>query len=133
MKHFIAKGIELLHEIEGEGRPADKGSRVTYNARFYLRRGDEVTPDLRSIALYGEQLETRLIDGVELIDHVTTLGKRQSIAGVEKTLSGMRAGGHREVMVSPQLAYGAAGLGDLVPPHAMLRIQLWLQAVEPVV
>ena len=133
MKDFIAKGIELLHEIEGEGRPADKGSKVTYNARFFLRRGDEVAYDKLSIAAYGEQLRTRLIDGVELIDHVTTLGKRQPIAGVEKTLLGMRTGGYREVMVSPHLAYGAAGLGDSIPPGAMLRIQLWLQAVQPVV
>ncbi len=130
MKRYIVKGIELLHETAGEGRLAETSLKVTYNARFFLRRGDEVTFDQRSIALYGEHLDTRLIEGVELVDHVATLGTRHVIAGVEKALCGMRAGGYREVMVSPHLAYGTKGLGDSIPPDAMLRIQLWLQAVH---
>jgi hypothetical protein len=36
-----------------------KGSSITYNARFFLRRGDEVTIDAKSIALYGTRLTTR--------------------------------------------------------------------------
>ena len=64
----IAKGIELLRDIPGEGPEAEKGAVVTYNARFFLRKGDEVTRDAQSIALYGSRLHTRTIDGVELID-----------------------------------------------------------------
>jgi FKBP-type peptidyl-prolyl cis-trans isomerase len=67
---------------------------------------------------------------VELIDHTTTLGKRQSIAGVEKSLYGMQAGGYREVLVSAHLGYGAVGVSDIIPPNAMLRIQLWVHAVQ---
>ncbi len=70
----IAKGIELLRDIPGEGPEAEKGTVVTYNARFFLRKGDEVTRDAKSIALYESRLHTRTIDGVELIDHTTTLG-----------------------------------------------------------
>ena len=130
MTTLIAKGIELLEDTPGEGMAADKGSNVTYNARMFLRRGDEVTGDARSIALYPAQLDTRSIEGVELIDHRILLGKRQSIAGVEKSLYGMQAGGYREVLVSAHLAYGEAGIKDLVPPNAMLRIQLWVQDVH---
>jgi hypothetical protein len=122
----IAKGIELLKDIPGEGAAAEKGTVVTYNARFFLRKGDEVTRDAQSIAA----LTIRTIDGVELIDHTTTLGKRQSIAGVEKSLYGMQAGGFREVLVSAHLGYGAVGVTDIIPPNAMLRIQLWVHAVQ---
>jgi FKBP-type peptidyl-prolyl cis-trans isomerase 2 len=126
----IAKGIELLKDIPGEGAAAEKGTVVTYNARFFLRKGDEVTRDAQSIAAYRSYLTIRTIDGVELIDHTTTLGKRQSIAGVEKSLYGMQAGGYREVLVSAHLGYGAVGVTDIVPPNAMLRIQLWVHAVQ---
>ncbi len=126
----IAKGIELLENIPGEGLVAEKGANVTYNARFYLRNGDDVTRDAQSIALYRSRLNIRTINGVELIDHTTTLGKRQPIAGVEKSLYGMQTGGYREVLVSPHLCYGEVGVTDFIPPNAMLRIQLWVQDVQ---
>ena len=78
---------------------------MTYNGRFFLRKGDEVTFDAGSIRAYRDRLNIRAVDGVELIDHKTTLSKRQAIAGVDKTLYGMQPNGHREVLVSPHLAY----------------------------
>ncbi len=80
------KGIELLGERTGAGIIAEKGCIVTYNARLFLRKGDEVTFDANLIAAYRDRLNIRTVDGIELIDHVATLGKRQAIAGVEKTL-----------------------------------------------
>lgn len=125
----LAKGLELLDEIVGEGPKADKGAVVTYNARLFLRRGEEVTRDAEIISRAREHLRVRNVDGVELIDHVTELGRRRPIAGVEKSLYGMRKHGYREVLVSPHLAYGEKGIPGLVPPNALLRVQLWLQHV----
>ena len=124
------KGVELLDEVLGEGPEAEKGAVVTYNARLFLRRGDEVTRDSEIISREREHLNIRTINGVELIDHVTTLGKRRPIAGVEKSLYGMRKNGYREVLVAPHLAYGQKGVFDLIPANAMLRIQLWVQDVR---
>ena len=124
------KGLELLEDRPGRGELAAKGDQVIYNTRLFLRRGEEVTLDFKSIALYRDRLDLRIIDGVELIDHVTELGKRRSIAAVEKSLLGMREGGFREVLASAHLCYGAQGLSDVIPANAMLRIQLWLQDVS---
>ncbi len=123
------KGIEVLEDLPGQGPVAARGSQVVYNARLFLRRGDEVTGDARSIALYGEHLKTRQLQGVELIDHTTILGKRQPIACVEKALYGMRPGGFREILASPHLCYGAKGIDGLIPSNAMLRVQLWVHDV----
>ena len=130
MANSITKSIELIEEILGEGPEAQKGDVVTYNARFYLRRGDEVTRDSEIISRARGHLQTRIIDEVEVIDHVTELGKRRPIAGVEKSLYGMRKNGYREVLVSPHLAYGADGVSDLVPSNALIRIRLWVQDVR---
>lgn len=126
----LAKGLELLDEVVGEGARADRGAVVTYNARFFLRKGDEVTRDAEIISRAREHLRVRDVDGVELIDHVTELGKRRPIAGVEKSLYGMRENGYREVLVSPHLAFAVKGVPGLVPPNALLRIQLWLRHVH---
>jgi hypothetical protein len=83
----LTKGIELFDEILGEGPAAEKGTVVTYNARYFLRRGDEVTRDAEIISGAREHLMTRVIDETELISHVTELEKRRSIAGVEKPFS----------------------------------------------
>lgn len=124
------KGVELLDEVLGEGASAEKGAVVTYNARLFLRRGDEVTRDTEIISRARQHLTTRTIDGVELIDHVTELGKRRSIAGVEKSLYGMKKNGYREVLIAPHLAYGEKGVPDLIPANAFLRIRLWVQDVR---
>ena len=130
MRKKIAKGVELLEEVLGEGLEAGKGSIVTYNARFFLRRGDEVTRDAEIVSRARGHVATRFVDGVELIDHVTELGKRQPIAGVEKTLYGMKRGGYRKVLVAPHLAYGEKGVPGLIPSNALLRIHLWVRDIR---
>ncbi|MEE4376125.1 MAG: FKBP-type peptidyl-prolyl cis-trans isomerase [Candidatus Competibacteraceae bacterium] len=103
---------------------------VTFNARCFLRRGDEVTSDYQSIAAYGSRINTRNVQGIELIDHVVTLGKRHCIAGIERSLYGMQPGGYREILVSSHLAYREVGVPNLIPADALLRIQLWVQKVQ---
>jgi len=122
-------GLTLLEDERGSGKIAARGSSVVYNARFYLRRGEEVTHDHQSIRLYGKRLNTRLVEDTELIDHQTVLGRRQSIAAVEKSIYGMQAGGYREVLASPHLCYGEKGVVGSIPARAMLRIQLWVRTV----
>jgi hypothetical protein len=84
---------------------------------------------MKIIAKARTHLNTRFVDGNELIDHVTELGKRRTIAGVEKSLLGMREKGYREVLIAPHLAYVDKGVPNLIPPNAMLRIQLWVWKV----
>jgi len=116
--------------VLGEGPEAEKGDVVAYNARFFLRQGDEVTRDGEIISKARDHPKTHIIDEVELVDHVTELGKRRSIAGVEKSLYRMRKNGYRDVLVSPHLACGEDGVPDLIPANALLRIQLWVQDVR---
>jgi FKBP-type peptidyl-prolyl cis-trans isomerase (trigger factor) len=130
MAKRIDKGVELLDEIEGMGTPAAKGSRVKYCARIYLRKGDEVTFDSEMISNYREHLDTTILEGVELVEHTLELGKRCAIAGVEKSLLGMKKGGYREILVSPHLAYREEGIPGRIPENALLRIKLWVQDVQ---
>jgi FKBP-type peptidyl-prolyl cis-trans isomerase len=71
----------------------------------------------------------RVVDGVSFVDHKTVLGARQSIAGVEHTLMGMKVGGYRKVRISPHLAYRDQGIPDLIPPDAVLIYEIWLRDI----
>jgi hypothetical protein len=124
----LRSGIELLDEREGVGRPAGKGDRIVYNLRIFLNKGDEVLLNERQAEYLPEGM-IRTVDGYRFVNHATTLGGRQAIAGIEHSLAGMKPGGYRKVRVSPHLAYRDQGLTDLIPSNAILIVELWLREV----
>ncbi len=126
----LRNGIDLLDEREGAGRPAAKGDRVVYNLRIFLNKGDEVLLNERQ-AEYLPEAMIRTEDGHRFVNHETALGRRQTIAGIEHSLEGMKPGGYRKVRVSPHLAYRDQGLTDFIPPNAVLIIELWLRDLIP--
>lgn len=126
----MASNIEIIEENIPEGPTAQKGSNVSYSARFFLNRGDEVTPDYELIRMHGTAVSTKIVEGVTLVEHKVLLGKRRVIAGIERALLGMSSGSYREVLIPPQLGYGAKGLGDLIPPNSLLRSKLWVHSVH---
>ena len=124
-------GLKLLEEREGDGPPAQKGDRVVHNTRMFLNQGDEVPlNNLQAKQLPKEMV--RVVDGVTFIDHTIVLGRRRAMAGVEHALIGMKVGGYRKVRVSPHLAYRDKGILDLIPPDAVLIVELWLRGVQNV-
>ena len=126
----ITRGVTLLEELGGQGAPAAKGDRVVYNMKIWLNRGEEVPLN----AVQAKHLPERMIRTVNqerLIDHTAVLGKREVIAGVERSLMGMQAGGYRKVRVSPHLAYREIGLPGLIPENAVLVIEIWLREIVP--
>ena len=126
MKHL--SGLKLLEEREGEGTPTKKGDRVLFNMRLFLNKGDEV-PLNETQAKHLPKEMIRVVDGVTLIDRPIVLGRREAIAGVEHAVMGMKVGGYRKVRVSPHLAYRDKGIPDLIPPDAVLIVELWLRAI----
>lgn len=121
-------GFKLLEEREGEGRQAQKGDRIVYNTRIFLNQGDEVPlNDIQAKQIPKEMI--RVVDGVTFVDHTIVLGQRQTIAGVEHALIGMKAGGYRKVRISSHLAYRDKGIPDLIPADAVLVVELWMRWV----
>jgi FKBP-type peptidyl-prolyl cis-trans isomerase len=124
----LKRGIKLLEEGEGTGEPTRKGDRVIYNLKMFLNQGDEIPLNERQAEHLPAEM-VRIMNGTRLVDHRTTLGSREAIAGVEYSLIGMKKGGYRKVRVSPHLAFRDKGLTDLVPANAVLVVELWLRDV----
>jgi FKBP-type peptidyl-prolyl cis-trans isomerase len=124
----LRSGIKLLDEREGTGKPAKKGDRIVYNFKIFLNKGDEVLLYERQADYLPEKM-IRTENGNRFIDHTTTLGQREAIAGIEYSLIRMKQGGYRKVRLSPHLAYRDQGLDDLIPPNAVLIVELWLREI----
>ena len=105
----MPKGVKIEDLVVGTGAEARRGMIVAANVRIFLNRGDEVTAE------YPQSPRT-----------VIDLGRRETIAGLRYGIEGMREGGRRTLIISPHLAYGEKGVGDFIPPHAVLRCEVEL-------
>lgn len=61
---------------------------------------------------------------------VFTLGAKQVIAGWDQGVSGMKAGGKRQLIIPARLGYGRRGAGRLIPPGATLMFDVELLKVD---
>ncbi len=55
-----------------------------------------------------------------------TIGRGQVIKGWEEGIVGMKEGGIRQLIIPPELAYGSAGAGNVIPPDATLTFEVQL-------
>ena len=110
----MSEGVKITDLVVGDGTCAEKSSQVSVRLSGKLNRGDVFLDTSR-------QKEPMWLD----------LASRECIAGIRQGIIGMQVGGKRELIISPHLAYGAAGLPGTVPPAAVLKVTVELLEVQP--
>ena len=58
------------------------------------------------------------------------IGAGQVIKGWDEGVEGMRIGGKRELIIPPELGYGARGSRGVIPPDATLNFEVMLLKIE---
>ncbi len=98
----------------GTGREAVNGKVVTVNYTGTL--------------VDGTVFDSSLKPGRTPFDFM--LGRGMVIRGWELGVAGMKVGGKRKLTIGPDLAYGSAGAGGVIPPNATLVFEVELLKVS---
>ncbi|MBN1699907.1 MAG: FKBP-type peptidyl-prolyl cis-trans isomerase [Spirochaetales bacterium] len=107
------KMLKVEDLVVGTGDEARNGNTLVLNFTGWLEDGTQFDSSYD----YGEPIEF-------------VLGKGQVIAGWEQGLLGMKVGGKRKLTIPPDLAYGADGHRNYIPPNAALIFEVELIAVR---
>jgi hypothetical protein len=107
-------GIKFKDIEIGNGQEAKEDNWVLVEAHFFLNKGEEIN--------INEGCSDRQI-GINL-------KSRDIISGLRYGIVGMREGGTREIKIGPHLAYGEKGLGDKIPPNAVLKCKVRLLKIS---
>jgi peptidylprolyl isomerase len=106
-------GLQYLDQVVGNGPQPQPGQTLIVHYTGYLDNGTVFDSSLQR----GQPFEF-------------VLGAGQVIRGWEEGLATMRVGGKRRLIVPPELAYGAAGAGGVIPPNARLTFDVELLGVR---
>ena len=105
----------------GTGAEAAAGRRATVNYSGWLY--DPVAPENK-----GRQFDSSTVPG--RTPFMLTVGAGQVIRGFDMGVTGMKVGGRRTLTIPPDMAYGAEGLGELIPPNATLIFDVELVGIK---
>ena len=102
-------GLKVEDLVEGEGAEAKAGQQVRVHYTGWL--------------LDGSKFDSSLDRGDPFS---FPLGGGRVIRGWDEGVQGMKVGGRRKLTIPPQLGYGAAGAGGVIPPNATLVFEVEL-------
>lgn len=106
-------GLKYEDLVEGEGAVAAAGHRVSVHYTGWLTDGSKFDSSLDRNDPFSFKLAKGMV-----------------IRGWDEGVQGMKAGGKRKLTIPPQLGYGAAGAGGVIPPNATLVFDVELLSID---
>jgi hypothetical protein len=117
----LKKGLDLLSEQPGAGRPVRRKAFYRIKLRMWLHRGEPVRwSQPWGLLDDGARLED---DGKVLITDVR-IDRVFLIAGLFYGIQGMNVGGTRVLQIAPHLGYRGEGVPGVIPADAVLKAEL---------
>jgi len=116
----MQKGIKILSEIVGLGDEIQRHQFYRMSIRIWLHKGDPI----KWTKPFG------LLDRKEISEDLQTLTADYRVdreflfSGLFYGVQGMRIGGTRLLEISPHLAYREHGVPDMIPPNALLKVEV---------
>jgi peptidylprolyl isomerase len=124
-----AKGQPTVPDVEGKPPTKLVKKDVKVGTGPAAKNGDTLSVTYIGISCStGEVFDASYKNGGQPFE-VKPLGQAQVIAGWNQGLVGVKKGGVRELIIPPDLGYGAAGSPPVIAPHEVL---IFLVTVEKV-
>jgi peptidylprolyl isomerase len=108
-----ASGLQYEDIKEGAGASPQKGQTCVMHYTGWLWEGGKKGKKFDSSVDRGQPFQFRL-------------GVGQVIRGWDEGVATMKPGGRRNLLIPPDLGYGARGAGGLIPPNATLLFEVEL-------
>ncbi len=109
-------GLKYLDEVVGTGDKAVRGATLEMHYTGWLYEEGKRGKKFDSSVDRGKPFSFKL-------------GAGQVIKGWDEGVEGMKVGGKRELIIPPDLGYGARGAGGVIPPNATLDFEVELLKV----
>ena len=106
-------GLKYEDTVEGEGAAAEAGQNVSVHYTGWLTDGTKFDSSKDRNQPFQ-----------------FPLGGGRVIRGWDEGVQGMQVGGTRKLTIPPQLGYGAAGAGGVIPPNATLVFEVELLSID---
>lgn len=113
-------GVELLEDVPGLGPAVEKKVFYDFRLRMWLSRGDPI----RWSEPWGLYDRARIEDDGTTLFTSLRVDREYMFAGLFYGVEGMRVGGTRRIRVAPHLAYRENGVPGVVPPNALLTVEV---------
>lgn len=110
-------GLQYRDEKEGTGEKAEKGQTAIVHYTGWLWVDGAKGKKFDSSKDRGQPFDF-------------PIGAGQVIKGWDEGVAGMKVGGKRELIIPPDLGYGARGAGGVIPPNATLFFEVELLKVQ---
>ena len=117
-KVTTASGLQYVDVKVGNGEVAKAGEQVSVHYTGWLQNPD---------GSKGRKFDSSKDRGQPF---QFALGGGQVIKGWDEGVAGMKVGGERELIIPPDLGYGARGAGGVIPPNATLIFDVELLGVS---
>jgi peptidylprolyl isomerase len=108
-----AGGLRYHDLSTGSGASAEKGKTAVVHYTGWLTDGQRFDSSLSR----GQAFSFKI-------------GARRVIRGWEEGVVGMQVGGKRQLVIPPDMGYGARGAGGVIPPNATLVFEVELIEVQ---
>ena len=120
----LRSGVTLLSDVPGTGAEVRRQHYYRVRCRTWLEQGQPV----RWPNADGPVGVATLHDGGTVLTTEWCINRGRLINGVFYGVEGMRVGGTRRLKIAPHMAYGDRGVPGMIPPNAVLIVEITILA-----